>query len=43
MQLTELMHPFFDQKKRKNRANPRIYPVDIFGYITMLRIFSLKK
>lgn len=43
MQLTEWMHPFFDRKTSRNRANPRIYPVDIFGYITMLRIFSLKK
>ena len=42
MQLTEWMH-HFSTEKRKNRANPRIYPVDIFGYMTMLRIFSLKK
>ena len=42
MQLTEWMHPF-STEKRKNRVIPKIYPVDIFGYITMLRIFSLKK
>ena len=33
----------YKTEERKNRVNPRIYPVDIFGYMTMLRIFSLKK